>query len=74
MNNRAFANGFITNCQNRKIKIIQKDKLHEKLLIIDDRIAYVGSLNILSHRDQSEMMLKISSPNTIKELLKIYTI
>ncbi len=36
-------------------------KMHEKIAIIDSRILWHGSLNILSHRDTHESMLRIDS-------------
>lgn len=37
-------------------------RMHEKIAILDGRILWHGSLNILSHRDTHESMLRIDSP------------
>lgn len=47
-------------------------KMHEKLAVIDNEIAWVGSLNILSHGSASEIMLRIQSPDFATSLSKEY--
>jgi hypothetical protein len=42
--------------------------MHEKVGILDDRILWHGSLNILSHNDTRESMLRIESPELIQEI------
>jgi hypothetical protein len=37
-------------------------RMHEKIAVLDDRILWHGSLNLLSHRDTRESMLRIESP------------
>ena len=34
-------------------------RMHEKIALIDDRVIWGGSLNVLSHRDTSEFMLRL---------------
>jgi hypothetical protein len=43
--------------------------MHEKIGILDKRILWHGSLNILSHNDTRESMLRFESPDLIAELL-----
>jgi hypothetical protein len=38
-----------------------RSRMHEKIVILDGRILWHGSLNILSHRDTHESMLRIES-------------
>jgi DNA-binding XRE family transcriptional regulator len=38
-----------------------RQKIHEKMSVIDDTILWTGSLNILSHRDTSESMMRFVS-------------
>lgn len=42
--------------------------MHEKVGIVDDRVLWHGSLNILSHNNTRESMLRFESPELIKEL------
>lgn len=43
-------------------------RMHEKVAILDGRILWHGSLNILSHRDTSESMLRLESPAACQQL------
>lgn len=45
---------------------------HEKLSIIDGKIVWSGSLNILSHKDTSELMIRFNTKNGFSdEVLKL---
>lgn len=44
------------------IKVSTRAGLHEKLAFIDDRITWMGSLNILSHSSTTEQMTRFDSP------------
>lgn len=54
------------------VKIYKKKNMHEKIAFIDDTIFYVGSLNILSHTNTSEIMERIIAPDSVNELKQIY--
>jgi hypothetical protein len=43
--------------------------MHEKVAAIDGRILWHGSLNILSHNDTRESMLRFESPELVREVL-----
>jgi len=43
------------------VSVILRARMHEKIAILDRRILWHGSLNIMSHRDTSESMLRIES-------------
>jgi superfamily I DNA and/or RNA helicase len=47
-------------------------KMHEKIAVIDGRIVWVGSLNILSHKNASEIMMRIESPDFAKSITDEY--
>ena len=70
--NPNFANACMTRWRTFGINIQIVDDMHEKIAIIDNRVIYIGSLNILSQWQSSETMLKILGEDSIKELLKIY--
>lgn len=38
------------------VNVVERGKMHQKVAIIDDTIAWEGSLNILSHKDTEEQM------------------
>lgn len=45
-----------------------KSKMHEKIAIIDRKVKWVGSLNILSHNTNKEYMEKSNGESSAKEL------
>ena len=47
-----------------------RDGMHEKIAIIDRKIEWSGSLNILSHNSRKEYMKRFEGENTVKELFK----
>ncbi|MBF7081701.1 AAA family ATPase [Desulfallas sp. Bu1-1] len=51
-------------------KVVQRKSMHQKVAIIDDRIAWEGSLNILSHRDTHEQMRRFEGENAVKEIIR----
>jgi ssDNA-binding Zn-finger/Zn-ribbon topoisomerase 1 len=54
----------------RKIGVVvdQRARMHEKLAFIDGKTLWHGSLNILSHRDTSESMLRVESPGACEQI------
>lgn len=52
------------------VKVSERSSMHQKVAMIDDKIAWEGSLNILSHRDTGEQMRRFEGQATIKELIK----
>lgn len=48
-------------------------RMHEKIAILDGRILWHGSLNILSHRDTHESMLRLESPAACQQLGRFLT-
>lgn len=47
------------------ISVIERSNMHQKVAIIDDSIAWEGSLNILSHRDTGEQMRRFEGSSAI---------
>ncbi len=43
-------------------------RMHEKIAILDGHVLWHGSLNILSHRDTHESMLRIESPAACRQV------
>jgi hypothetical protein len=50
--------------------VIQRKGMHQKIALIDDKIAWEGSLNILSHHDTQEQMRRIEGTNAVKEIAR----
>ncbi|MHA1859660.1 MAG: phospholipase D-like domain-containing protein [Candidatus Asgardarchaeia archaeon] len=52
-----------------KFEVVERDQMHEKACIIDSRIAYLGTMNLLSRREpekKGDYMLKYESPELVK--------
>ena len=47
-------------------------KMHEKLAVFDQRIVWLGSLNILSHKNSTEIMVRIDSPDFAQSIIDEY--
>jgi phosphatidylserine/phosphatidylglycerophosphate/cardiolipin synthase-like enzyme len=47
-------------------------KMHEKLAVLDGRVVWLGSLNILSHYKASEIMVRIESPDFAQSISTEY--
>jgi ssDNA-binding Zn-finger/Zn-ribbon topoisomerase 1/peptidoglycan hydrolase CwlO-like protein len=58
----------VRNLRGLGIAVDVRARMHEKIAIIDGRILWHGSLNILSHRDTHESMLRLESPAACQQL------
>lgn len=52
------------------LKVLRRRSLHEKLAFVDRKIAWFGSLNILSHSRSSEMMIRFPQPELVVKLME----
>lgn len=50
--------------------VIELSKMHQKVAILDNAIAWEGSLNILSHRDTGEHMRRFEGASAIEEIIR----
>jgi ssDNA-binding Zn-finger/Zn-ribbon topoisomerase 1 len=53
------------------IAVDLRGRMHEKIAIIDDRIVWHGSLNILSHSHTSESMLRLVGETACRKLVDL---
>jgi len=51
-------------------QVIKLPNMHQKVAILDNSIAWEGSLNILSHRDTGEHMRRFEGPSAIEEIIR----
>lgn len=52
------------------VKVSERKGLHEKLAFIDDRITWMGSLNILSQSRSTEQMIRFNNPRLTAVILE----
>lgn len=60
----------IRNLESRGVRVERRPGMHEKVATIDGRILWHGSLNILSHNDSRESMLRFESSELVQEILQ----
>lgn len=60
----------VVDLQNMGATVLYTGRHHRKLAIIDRKVFYEGSLNILSYRDSCEIMRRVVSSVEAKRLLK----
>ncbi|MBA4411600.1 MAG: DEAD/DEAH box helicase family protein [Bacteroidota bacterium] len=52
------------------INLILKPNIHQKFAVLDQKIVWYGSINLLSYGSAEESMMRLESPNIAFELLK----
>jgi len=56
--------------KNKGIKILFKSNIHQKFAVIDQKIVWYGSINLLSFGNAEESIMRLESPNIANELVK----
>jgi phosphatidylserine/phosphatidylglycerophosphate/cardiolipin synthase-like enzyme len=65
-----YATNGISGLQHIGIEVFYTSKHHRKLAIIDRKILYEGSLNILSQSDSCEVMRRIESADLAEQMIR----
>jgi superfamily II DNA or RNA helicase len=52
------------------INVVLKSNIHQKFAVIDQKIVWYGSINLLSYGNAQESIMRIESPNIANELIK----
>ncbi|MBN1906560.1 MAG: DEAD/DEAH box helicase family protein [Deltaproteobacteria bacterium] len=52
------------------IKVVFRSNIHQKFAIIDQKIVWYGSINLLSFGDSQESIMRLDNFNTASELIK----
>jgi len=63
----------ITNLRHLGVVVDLRARMHEKVALIDDETFWHGSLNILSHRDTSESMMRLPSEALCRQFARFIT-
>jgi len=64
-------NEMISAMRDLGIVVDLRARMHEKIALIDGKVAWHGSLNILSHNNSHETMLRVPSSALCRELAKL---
>jgi len=59
----------IADLQNSSVKVIVKEHIHQKFAVIDRRIVWYGSINLLSYGKSEESMMRFENREIAEELL-----
>ena len=54
---------------NAGINLEYKSGIHQKFAVLDERLVWYGSINLLSFGDSGESIMRLESPNIAVELL-----
>lgn len=61
--------GIIDSIKNSGVNVVMKSNIHQKFAIIDQRIVWYGSINLLSFGNAEESVMRLDSPNIAYELM-----
>lgn len=57
--------------KNTGVRVVFRSNIHQKFAVIDQRIVWYGSINLLSFGSAEESIMRLESPNIANELIKI---
>jgi phosphatidylserine/phosphatidylglycerophosphate/cardiolipin synthase-like enzyme len=60
----------LASLQDTGIRLLFKANIHQKFAVIDQKIVWYGSINLLSYGSAQESLMRLESPNIAQELLK----
>ncbi len=56
---------------NAGVSLVPRSNIHQKFAVIDQRIVWYGSINLLSYGSAEESIMRLESPTIANELIKI---
>lgn len=56
---------------NAGVRVMFRSNIHQKFAVIDQRIVWYGSINLMSYGDAEESIMRLDSPNIANELIKV---
>lgn len=56
--------------QDAGVNMIFRTNIHQKFAVVDQRISWYGSINLLSFGSSEESIMRLESPNIANELIK----
>ena len=62
--------GVLNSLKSAGISVVLKSNIHQKFAIMDQRIVWYGSINLLSFGNAEESIMRLDSPNIAYELIK----
>ena len=62
--------GILDMLQNAGVNVVFRSHIHQKFALIDQKVVWYGSINLLSFGSAEESIMRLESPNIAAELLK----
>lgn len=62
--------GTLNMLQNAGVNVVFRSNIHQKFALIDQKVVWYGSINLLSFGNAEESIMRLESPNIASELLK----
>jgi len=56
--------------KNEGVNLLFKSNIHQKFAVLDERIVWYGSINLLSFGNAEESIMRLESSNIANELMK----
>jgi len=56
--------------KNAGVEVLYRERMHEKVVVVDRRVLWHGSLNVLSHSTTAESMLRLEGVGLVNEVLE----
>ncbi len=53
------------------VRLVFRSRIHQKFSVIDQKIVWYGSINLLSYGASEESLMRLESPNIANELIKV---
>ncbi len=52
-------------------EVVERERMHEKVVIIDDTVLWHGSLNLLTNTGPTDLMMRLTDPNACERVRRI---
>lgn len=62
--------GILSYLTQNGIKVVERRSMHQKVIVIDGRVVWFGSLNTLSHRNTQELMFRFENEEFTKQVME----
>ena len=60
----------LSSLENVGVRLLFRSNIHQKFAVIDQKIVWYGSINLLSYGSAQESIMRLEGPNIAQELMK----
>jgi len=69
--NRLVLKESLSSLQASWVRLVFRANIHQKFAVIDQKVVWYGSINLLSYGSAQESLMRLASPNIAQELLRV---